>query len=316
MKYWLLGGGGVHSTDIHPNNLGKAWPYFPVKPPDERLKGGDVVYLSFGGMGLYAWGHVGKKEKQKDEYGNDAFKVTVRWAVMNPVLVPHESIDKTPDLDGLFTFPNGNLQLLTVAQIKALNRLIQMKGEEAPPDPSELDEDSLYEILHAGRPKSVPTFVHNKPLVLEETRYVELKEVVGPSVLNSVKNTVTEYAVALLNVQGGRIFWGVRNSDRVVVGLTLTYTQRDEIKREVTSKLSRIQPPVSMQELSLEFYPVQDEQGQVISDLYVFEVDVPRGSPSQLYATGSHEVWIKTDAGKQRLTHDQVIAEILRRRGR
>lgn len=69
-----------------------------------------------------------------------------------------------------------------------------------------------------------------------------------------------------------------------------------------------------MGEFSLEFYPVYDELGE-ITDLYVFELDVPRGSPALLYATGSDEVIIKTDSGKQRLNHLQKMNEILRRRG-
>jgi hypothetical protein len=315
MKYWLLSA-PIHGSDIHQNNLGKAWPYEKVSP-DERLKGGDIVYLSFGGSGLYAWGHLGKKEKYQDsDMGKEALRVTVRWSVLRYDLVPPERIKKEVELEGLFSFPNGNLVLMTVAQINTFNRLIRMQGEEPPPDPSDIDEQSLYEILHAGRPKVVPTFVRNQPLVLEETRYVEFKEIQGPSPMNSIKANADQYAVALLNNQGGRIFWGVRDPDKVVVGLTVTYPQRDEIKREVTSKLSKIQPAVSMQEFSLEFYPVQDELGQFIPDLYVFEIDVPRGSPTQLYATENHAVWMKTDAGKVRLTHDQVIAEILRRKGR
>ena len=314
MKYWLLSA-PIHGTDIQPSYVGKSWPYNKVTL-DERLKGGDVVYLSFGGSGLYAWGHVVKKETYNDDQLGESYRVTVTRSVIRYDLVPPERIQKERELDGLFSFSQGgNLELLTVAQINALNILIRMSGEDAPPNPSDLDDDSLYRILHAGRPKSVPTLIHNQPVVFEETRYIEFKEVVGASTINSIKNTADEYAVALLNRQGGRVFWGIRN-DRVVVGLDLNYSQRDEINREVSVKLSRIQPAVSMQEFSLEFYPVQDDRAQNIPDLYIFELDVPRGSPTELYADGSDVVWIKTDGGKQKLTHQQVTAEILRRKGR
>ncbi len=313
MNYWLLSA-PIHGTEIQPSYVGRPWPYEKVTL-DERLKGGDVVYLSFGGSGLYAWGHVVKKEKYKDEQLGEAYRVTVTRSVIRYDLVPPERIKNTRELDGSFSFPHGNLEFLTVSQINALNNLIRMSGEDGPPDPSDLDDESLYRILHAGRPKSVPLFTRNQPVVLEETRYVEFKEIIGASAINSIKANADEYAVALLNRDGGRVFWGVRN-DRVVVGINLNYSQRDEIRTEVTAKLSRIRPAVSMQEVSLEFYSVHDDNGQDIGDLYVFELDVPRGLPTQLYADGSHAVWIKTDAGKQRLTHEQVTAEILRRKGR
>ncbi len=281
MNYWLLSA-PIHGTEIQPSYVGRPWPYEKVTL-DERLKGGDVVYLSFGGSGLYAWGHVVKKEKYKDEQLGEAYRVTVTRSVIRYDLVPPERIKNTRELDGSFSFPHGNLEFLTVSQINALNNLIRMSGEDGPPDPSDLDDESLYRILHAGRPKSVPLFTRNQPVVL--------------------------------NRDGGRVFWGVRN-DRVVVGINLNYSQRDEIRTEVTAKLSRIRPAVSMQEVSLEFYSVHDDNGQDIGDLYVFELDVPRGLPTQLYADGSHAVWIKTDAGKQRLTHEQVTAAILRRKGR
>ena len=303
----------IHGSDIHQNNLGKAWPYEPITY-DERLKANDIAYMTFGSIGLYAWGHVGKKEEYQHETMGKAYRITVRWAVVRQDLVQHERIEKERELDGLFSFPNGNVTLLTVAQIKTLNKLIRMSGEEPPPDPSEIDEGSLYEILHAGRPKSVPKFILGQSLALEETRYVEFKEVTGKGAINSIKDNADQYAVALLNHLGGRVFWGVRDSDGVVTGLSVNRQQRDEIKREVNGKLSTIQPPVPLGEFSLEFYPIQDEQGE-FTDLYVFELDVPRGSPSQLYATGSNVVIIKTDSGKQKLNHVQVMAEILRRRG-
>lgn len=312
MKYWLMSP-PIHGTDIHQTNLGKAWLYEPITL-DERLKSNDIAYMTFGSRGLYAWGHVGKKEEYQHETIGKSYRITVRWSVVRQDLVPHDRIEKERELDGLFSFSDGNIALLTAAQIKALNKLIRMSGEDPPPDLSEIDENSRYEILHAGRPKSVPKFILGQPLALEETRYVEFKEATGQSIINSIKANAEEYAVALLNHLGGRVFWGVRDSDGVVTGLSVNRQQRDEIKREVNGKLGTIQPPFPLGDFSLEFYPVQDGQGE-FTDLYVFELDVPRGSPSQLYATGSNVVIIKTDSGKQKLNHVQAMAEILRRRG-
>ena len=43
--------------------------------------------------------------------------------------------------------------------------------------------------------------------------------------------------VAFLNSEGGRILWGVRNSDRVVVGVRLASDDRDRLRQVVTNKL-------------------------------------------------------------------------------
>src|SRR5438445_543904 len=115
MKYWLLSA-PIYGGDIQPSYVGRAWPYEKVTL-DERLKGGDVVYLSFGGSGLYAWGHVVKKEKYQDSELGEVFRVTVTRSVIRNDLVSANRIKKEAELDGLFSFPHGNLELLTVAQI-------------------------------------------------------------------------------------------------------------------------------------------------------------------------------------------------------
>lgn len=59
----------------------------------------------------------------------------------------------------------------------------------------------------------------------EETRSVEFKEVKGQNPLGSIANTADEYAVAYLNSSGGKIFWGIRDTDRIVVGVELDRTR-------------------------------------------------------------------------------------------
>ena len=150
---------------------------------------------------------------------------------------------------------------------------------------------------------------------IEERRYAEFKEITGRNPVDSIKNTADEYAVAFLNKEGGSIFWGIRDTDRVVVGVHLTYQQRDDIRRTVCQKFAQIQPSFSVSLFNLDFYPVRDEQGQDIDDLWIFEAEIPEGSPTDLYATGGGEVFIKTDGGKQKLSHTQKIAEVERRKG-
>jgi hypothetical protein len=182
----------------------------------------------------------------------------------------------------------------------------------APTKPS--DADSVTSGFRRADVAQPHAFVLGQPVPLEETRHVEFKELSGKNPADSIKNTADEYAVAYLNREGGKIYWGVRNSDRVAVGVKLDYAQRDAVRRVVSEKLSQIKPPIPISAFSCEFHPVRDDAGHVTPDLYVCELDVPKGSDRELYATGGGEVFVKTDGGKRKLDVQQIIAEATRRR--
>lgn len=160
--------------------------------------------------------------------------------------------------------------------------------------------------------KIPPTFTLNKPVFLEENRLFEFKEIKGQNPGHSIQSIADQYAVAFLNREGGSIFWGVRDIDRVVVGIKLDYSQRDEIRRVVTEKLTQIQPPIAPSSYRIEIHSVHDE-GKLVPDLCVVELSVPQVHTKDLYATGKNEVYIKTDAGKKKLTISEIQAEILKR---
>ena len=156
-------------------------------------------------------------------------------------------------------------------------------------------------------------FVRNKPVHLEETRHYEFKEVKGNNPISSIANTAVDYAVAFINREGGQIFWGIRNEDRVAVGVQLNYRQRDDVAKAVDNKLFKIQPQLGPSAWQLEFHQVYESRTP-IDDLFVIELIVPR-SPSRtlLYATDKGEVFVKTDSGKKRLSFTEVQAEIINR---
>ena len=81
-------------------------------------------------------------------------------------------------------------------------------------------------------------FIINQPVSIEETLYHEFKEVKGPNAVKAITNTADEYVVAYLNSDGGSTYWGIRDSDRIVVGVPLNFKQRDELNKVVTSKLT------------------------------------------------------------------------------
>ena len=148
---------------------------------------------------------------------------------------------------------------------------------------------------------AIVRYVLDQPVAVEETRYHEFKEVKGLNPVRSIRKIVDEYVVAFLNREGGRIYWGIRDEDRVVVGVQLNFRQRDEVRRAITDQICRIQPALAPSAYQINFHEVHRD-GQALPDLFVVEVVVPRTQTNLLYFTGANEVFVKTDAGKKRLS--------------
>lgn len=159
------------------------------------------------------------------------------------------------------------------------------------------------------------TFILNRPVDVEETRHCEFKEIKGGRPLDTIKNTCDEYVVAFLNSAGGRILWGIRDSDRYAVGATLSSAERDALRRIVTNQLHQIKPPISPTAYQINLYPVYEDESceKEVEGKYVVEVVAPRVFGNDLYSTGSGQVFVKTDSGKKLLSFQEVQDEIRRR---
>jgi hypothetical protein len=158
-------------------------------------------------------------------------------------------------------------------------------------------------------------FIINKPVEVEETRYYEFKTITGGKPLNTIKNTCDEYVVAFLNSAGGRIFWGIRDSDRYAIGISLSSAERDDLRKTVTSKLNEIKPPISPTAYQITLHSVYEDETceKAIEDRYVVEIVAPRVFGDELYSTGSGEVYVRTDSGKRKLNFQEIQDEVRRR---
>ncbi len=157
-------------------------------------------------------------------------------------------------------------------------------------------------------------FILNQEVPMEETRYFEFKEIKSPAgAVNSIVNNSDEYAVAFLNSEGGRVYWGIRDKDRVVVGVRLTYTERDKVRREVTSKLNQIEPRLDPSQYRIEIHEVCDDHGAPIHEMCVVEMIVPAPHSKEPFYTGSGDSWVKVDGGKQKLK-GVVLTDFIRQR--
>jgi len=166
-----------------------------------------------------------------------------------------------------------------------------------------------------AREKRTKKFVLGKSMQVEENRNYEFKEVKGNNAVRSIVDVVDQYAVAYLNegtISTGIIYWGVRNDDRVIIGVRLNYSERDELRRLVVEKLHQINPEVAPSGYEIKLYPLSSLKKQN-SDLYLIEVKISSYPSELLYATGKDEVYIKTDAGKKKLSSVEIQREILKR---
>jgi hypothetical protein len=100
----------------------------------------------------------------------------------------------------------------------------------------------------------------------------------------------------------------------VVVGVSLSDSECDELRRVVTEKLHQITPAIAPTAYRIELNSISDGS-KLISDLYVVEFRVPSSRRTLLYATGSQDVYVKTDAGKKKLNTIEIQQELLRRCG-
>ena len=181
-------------------------------------------------------------------------------------------------------------------------------------DNKQLAEKYLVQATDADdltQPTRVP-FVQGLPVPFAETRFYEFKEIVGGNAARSITDTSDVYAVAFLNREGGRIFWGVRNSDRITVGVTLDERQRDNVRRKVSEKLGAIRPPVSVEDWALEFHSVDDLQGEIVEDLWVIELVVSCPQERDIFYTSRGELHVKTEGGKKKLSGPETT-EFIRR---
>lgn len=151
----------------------------------------------------------------------------------------------------------------------------------------------------------------------QESRTCEFKEVKGDNPLGSIKSVVDQYVVAFLNArapQEGAIFWGIRDEDMVITGITLSDQECDELRRVVTDKLHRITPPLPPTRYQIELHQITDG-ARPMPSLYIVEVRVPSIRKTLLFATGSQEIYVKTDSGKKKLSALEIQYELLDRHG-
>lgn len=163
---------------------------------------------------------------------------------------------------------------------------------------------------------------HELDIVLERGSMVDLEEdiehefkQVPPGIGDPVASLVgkaEEYTVAFMNGHGGRVLWGVTDTG-VVEGIALTREQRDEIRKQIASKLRGIQPPIDPSVARLHFHGVV-ESGAELLDHYVVELGIPGSANGRLHFTSANNAYVRLEGVNQKLVGPAIQEWIDRRR--
>lgn len=175
-----------------------------------------------------------------------------------------------------------------------------------------------HPIVHATYvlpelPNTRRRLMFDEPIDREESRLVEFKEVTSNNPVNTIKSHAERYAVGFLNSAGGRIYWGIRDSDRHVVGVPLTYPERDQVRQVISNQIGSITPSVLSGSYSLEFHDVVGPDGTNMGDLYVVELSILRVVSRGLFYTQSGETYIRVDGATRKLNGLALEQELIRR---
>lgn len=291
---------------------GKTFPY--VTPIDPQMNPGDYVYLFWSFEMLYGWGTI-QQLKPFDELHNEA---TILIAVSRPPVARFNEEIKT---NTLFTnyesqVYQGCLATYNDDQLHFLNARLRGSAGSSPPNPEEVREQNARTFPLLPFPTE---FVLNEKVPMDETRFVEYKEITAPDPIPVILKRVDEYVIGFLNLEVRRyedycrLLYGVRNSDHVTIGVSLDKDQRDQVRLRVGGKLKKISPPLAPSSFFVELRRVIDTTGSTLNDLYVVEVAVGRGETGYLYCSENDSFYIKLDASNEQLKGQSLVAEIKRR---
>jgi hypothetical protein len=158
-------------------------------------------------------------------------------------------------------------------------------------------------------------FYLGKKFESDENLNIEFKEVKGKNPKSSIKSIADQYIVAYLNSidnKVGRIYWGVKDENKEIVGVEFSQADRDDIRKTLSELFLSIKPEITPSSFSIVFHQVY-KNDKSINDLYLLEIVIPPIHSKYLYSTSKGEVYIKTDAGKKKLSIMQIQLELEQR---
>lgn len=163
-------------------------------------------------------------------------------------------------------------------------------------------------------------FIQEKIFHKEEGKYVEFKSVESQKPVKKIVNHAEEYIIGFLNASvEGDIYLGINDSGNIR-GITLSRSQRDEIQKNITDKLTNIDPVIPPSCYGVNIHFVHDAEGKQIEDLCIVQIQISKIEEDYLYKTSEGIHWLyetkegsnylKKESSCLKLNNQQIEQEI------
>ncbi len=172
----------------------------------------------------------------------------------------------------------------------------------------------LIDINKNANTKITFRYIEGKVFEKEENRFNEFKEISGKPI-NNIKENCLKYVIGYLNEltpKEGTIYWGINDSTRKIVGVELSYQDKDEIQLFITDQIKLITPHCFYDNYYVNFKTIYNEKNNVIKDLYIIELSIKPIKSDFLYSY-NNKCYIRMDGSTHRLNALEIQEIVLQR---
>ncbi|TVP60727.1 MAG: hypothetical protein EA343_16575 [Nodularia sp. (in: Bacteria)] len=131
----------------------------------------------------------------------------------------------------------------------------------------------------------------------EEGKYVEFKTIESTKPVHKIVDYAEEYIIGFLNAAvEGNLYLGINDLGKIV-GITIDRSQRDEIQKRITDKLTNIDPviPPSCYDVYIHF--VNDAEDKQSDSLCIVQIHVSQIEEDYLYKASNGTYWLYETKG-------------------
>ena len=120
--------------------------------------------------------------------------------------------------------------------------------------------------------------------------------------------TITRYISGFLNSKGGTLYYGI-DDNGLIKGINIRDYEIDNFKKKVYEELSKFRPKVDSTLVKIKFTPLyylKIQTYKLISNSYVLEIQVQKGSVDEIYFTNYNEIHVRRSASINQLKTSDI----------
>jgi Flp pilus assembly protein TadD len=156
-------------------------------------------------------------------------------------------------------------------------------------------------------------FVQGTIFHQEEGDFVEFKTITSKRPVTVIVDHTEEYVTGFLNAQvAGDLYLGIDNGG-IIQGVTLNRNERDDIHKNILSKLGCTDPPIPHEYYRTTVHGVFNSEQEPIENSCVVQIHIIKTEVKYLYKTSGGSVYLKKGSSCKKL-NSKEIAEIIERR--